>query len=108
MPTLIVIQTPHPRVSAAPVPSPNDCMCAVVRPRASYRNCSVNKAVSCCAVSEALMRPVVSRLLVWLKGVGAEIEGGGQFALLAPNPFMLAKQVPDCVRKRAGAKHLSD
>lgn len=40
-------------------------------------------------------------------GWGTQIEGGGQFALLAPNPFTLAKQVPGSVRKRAGARHLT-
>ncbi len=62
-----------------PVAARAACMCAVVRPRPSYRNCSVNNAVSCCAVNEEVMRPVVSRLWVWVKGVESRYSNGERY-----------------------------
>lgn len=45
------------------------CMRVVARPRASYRNCSVNKSAPLCVVSEEMMRPVVSRLCDQIESV---------------------------------------
>jgi hypothetical protein len=56
--------------------SAGDLTHAVVPPRASYRNCSVNKSAPLCVVSDEVMRPVVSRLWVWVKGVGDSDAGG--------------------------------